>query len=230
MASSNVDCEAAMSMMGAGCCVNRSLKEAETLRTTLPFGSHEQVVALQAELAKTKDEHQASLSKVTRSLSGLTNKLMGAESRWAPWDEVNTLKQEVAEMRGALEHQIIDAKQQQERVEVQEPSSPQARALQGLVAKSHVQRRKSLTDVTQGLAEIDSKLQTAETSWDVWAEVNDAKQQVADVQNIVDQHIGDFKHHICPVDAARFYQPQNRGDVKQRPQGSTQVEDKVLGA
>merc|ERR1719330_109415 len=191
MSFSNVDCGAGMATLSGGCCSSRNkLGDASSI---FPNGSQGQVAALHLELAQSQDEHRASLAKVTRSLSELSAKLNGAEASWTPWAEVNTLKQEVAEMKNALEHQIKDAKQKQERVEVQEVSSPQARALQGEVAKIQVQRRQSLSDVSQSLAEINTKLQTAETSWSAWIEISDAKQQVADVQNIVDQHLGDAK-------------------------------------
>lgn len=196
-----------MNKLQTSCCVSRSKEGDGAGSSIFDDGSQGQVSALQLELAKSKEEHKAHLAKVTRSLSDLSKKLDGAESSWAPWVEVNTLKQEVAEMRSALDHQITDAQQQQERVQVQEASSPQARTLQGEVAKAHVLRRRSLSDVSQSMAEVDAKLKSAEKSWEPWAEVSDAKQQLADAQNVLDQQIGDAKQ---PPVGADGVQGQNK--------------------
>merc|ERR1740139_1257464 len=79
------------------------------------------------------------------------------------------------------------------------------------LAKSQEERRTSLSQVSQSLSEISDKLDTAGKGWTPWTEVSSAKQQVADMQDIVDKQLSDAK--------------QTQEDM----QGQLEKEDLLLG-
>jgi len=151
---------------------------------------------LQLELAHSYEEHRTSISKVSEDLSVLNNKLANAESSMLPWSEVAAAKQHVADMQTAIDEHINDAKQKQEGVESSQgildvlTTSREVRDMQEGVINNQRQRRKSLSEVSESLVAVSAKLDSAEASWSCWGDVNDAKQQVADIQNIVGQQVG----------------------------------------
>jgi len=156
-----------------------------------PQRPDEQQGHLKMELARSEAERRTSLSKVSRSLSELSTQLENTERSFLPWSEVSNTKQQVTEIQHVIEQQAAEAKQKQDAMESQLSPWPwsETRAVQEGIAKSQQQRRRSLSDVSQSLEEINQKLDNAEASWAPWDQVNDAKQQLADMQNIVAQQL-----------------------------------------
>merc|ERR1712039_86799 len=129
-----------------------------------------------------EEERQNSLSNLSKGLSELGVQLETAQNSVLPWTEVTNTKQQVAEMQNTIAQQIDDAKKKEEDMDGQEE-----------VVKSQSLRRRSLSEVSQTLSAINDKLTNAEASWTPWDEVNDAKQQIADMRNVVVRQIDEGK-------------------------------------
>merc|ERR1719330_526219 len=190
-----MDCGAIHGAAKLGMCVERVKEYREVpqdqegeVQLALAVGN------LQFELAHSEEERKASLVEASHGLSELGAKLAGAEKSFVPWSEVNSAKQRVADLQSTIDTQIDDARQKAEDMEDQQVKSAmpshEVRTMQQGFVENQERRRKSLTEVSQTLSEISTKLSNAETSWSPWNELNDAKQQVADMRNIVVEQIG----------------------------------------
>lgn len=163
-----------------------------------PPPSQGQEDTLRLELAQSQYERKSSLSKVSRSLSELSDQLDKAETSWAPWSQIDQVKQQLSTMQATVDDQIKDAKQKQEEMEGQQAfnglmTSKQVRTLQEGLVRTQSQRRTSLTEVSRSLSELSEKLVKADSSWAPWEEVMDAKQQAADLGNVLGDQLGEVK-------------------------------------
>merc|ERR1711920_86873 len=97
---------------------------------------------LETEVAKSKEERKTSLSGVQKSLSNLSDKLDKAESKFAPWQEIANVKQQLGDVQRTVDQEIGSTEQQlnsQPKCE----GSPKVDALAKELAGSKEQRRKS---------------------------------------------------------------------------------------
>merc|ERR1711972_1031810 len=108
-------------------------------------------------------------------------------------------KQQLAALQSTMDQHIADAQQKESEMENQQgifdsiTTPHHVRAMQEGVVQKQRSRRHSLTEAKEALESIGAKLETAETSWSPWADVNDAKQVVADIQSIVGQKVEEGK-------------------------------------
>merc|ERR1712129_199430 len=130
-----------------------------------------QLVALEEEIAKTQVQHRTSMSQLEKNLSDLGGKLQKAENNFSPWAEITDAKRHLGDMQRDVDQEMNHMEQQllsNPQASDASADSPKVDALQEELVQSRQQRRSSLSAVSEGLAELSAKIETAEGSWSPW--------------------------------------------------------------
>lgn len=113
-------------------------------------------------------------------LLDIDTKLESAEASWTPWKEIGDLREHVASIQ--TEAQCPEALRGQ--VEALEEEQ---RALQLELATSSQKHRSSFSLLSQNLSEVSNKIETAQTSWSPWEELQDVKEKVGNMNTMIDE-------------------------------------------
>jgi len=109
-----------------------------------------------------EQEEVVDLSPMSPDLEGVSAKLDATKESLAPWLEIRDLKDQVGAMQQSIGQQMESAKQ---------PT-----------------RRRSLSELSEKLAHMGTSLDNAESSWDPWTNLTNAKQHLGRAQDVVAQH------------------------------------------
>merc|ERR1719510_1375641 len=168
------------------CCVSRAEDKAGAGAEEKAWLEEKaQLAALEEEVAKQRVQHRTSLSQLEKNLSDLGDKLQKAESNMSPWAEITDAKRHLVEMQRDNNQEMNDAEQQllsNPQSSGASANSPKVNALQEELEQSRQQRRELLSAVSETLAALSTKIETAEGSWAPWLDIKGAKKQLEEMQ------------------------------------------------
>jgi len=149
-----------------------------------------QLVVLEEKIAKTQVQHRTFMSQLEQNLSDLDGKLEKAENNLSPWADITDAKQHLGEMQRAVDQEMNHTEQQllsNPQASDASADSPKVNALQEELLQRKLQRRSSLSALSETLSELGTKIETAEGSWAPWNGIKDAKKQLEETQCTVTQ-------------------------------------------
>jgi len=148
--------------------LSRRLVEIST-RIEVPMAQSQIADIPEVDISKEKVENAATQLQETRS------KVISLKTRWA------AMRKEAADA-AIIKAEFEEAKRRMSMMEEQQEALQQEISMMRMGERK---RRDSFSSMTTRLSEITTKLDSAETSWTPWKDINDVKQQLGNISTLV---------------------------------------------